>query len=133
MKKKEIGQSIKVIILGLVLALGISYAFAQPVSAYEPLNVGPKDQNKAGGLNIAQNGVGGLDVGGWSPDNIGGTLTTIDLAVWARSLFKGDSGFYGNAYFFGDTVVQGLKDTSKNTPQPVCADPATGKLEPCTP
>ena len=55
-------QSIKVLVLGLILSLGVSFVLAQsatPSAANNiagPLNVGPSNQSKVGGLDITGDG-----------------------------------------------------------------------------
>lgn len=51
--KKNVLQIIKVIVLGLILSLGVSYAFAQPSNNVPgPLNVGTSTQIKNGDLSV---------------------------------------------------------------------------------
>jgi hypothetical protein len=58
MNKKNILQPIKILILGLVLSLGVSYVFAALQGAPPtgnvagPLNEGPSSQVKDGGLSV---------------------------------------------------------------------------------
>ena len=49
MKKNELLQSVKVIILGLVLSLGISFVFSATIA---PINAGTSPQVKNGGLSV---------------------------------------------------------------------------------
>lgn len=66
MKRNKIIQSIKIITLGLILSLGISYVFSAvgdgmggggialppSLNVSGPVNVGPSDQTKSGGLDV---------------------------------------------------------------------------------
>ncbi len=53
MNKKEVMQSVKVIVLGILFGVGISYVSATlPSNVDGPLNVGLSNQTKAGGLAV---------------------------------------------------------------------------------
>jgi len=62
MKKNELLKSVKVVILGLILSLSISYAYAAPTAippsgnVAGPLNIGPSTQTKQGSFIISNGG-----------------------------------------------------------------------------
>ena len=86
MKKKEITQSIKIIVLGLILSLGASYVLAQSSppanNVAGPLNVGTSAQSKIGSLGV-----------------VGGFFT------WGPALFNDTVGISGTLSVFGNTTV----------------------------
>jgi len=106
--KKNYKQSIKIIILGLILSAGISLAFSQPASPYPantdaPINVSTTPQAKGGPVFRS------------SPPllHINGLLSSNGLAV------------FGNAIITGNLQVKSLIQTS------VCAN-NLGKLISCS-
>jgi hypothetical protein len=108
MNKNKILQSIKVIVLGLVVGFGINFAFAQIAptwtpptgtpsvsnNVWSPVNVGPSDQVKNGGLSV------------------GSFLANL------------------NSLFYGDVTIDSLKDPLATADRQVCVD-STGKIKVC--
>lgn len=103
MNKKDILQSIKIIALGVVLSLGISFAYAQinpqwdpPTAAptpannvYGPVNVGSNLQQKTGNLYI-----GSIESMGTTPSPVN-LLTSLGFSTNAL-VATGSSQFLGN-------------------------------------
>ncbi|MFA6324976.1 MAG: hypothetical protein WCX46_01990 [Candidatus Paceibacterota bacterium] len=89
MNKKEIIQSVKVLVLGLILSLGVSFVLAStsvsPSAANNiagPLNIGPSNQAKVGGLDITGNGQ-------VSSGNLRQTSSTSIFSAAGPALFTG--------------------------------------------
>ncbi|MFZ2072099.1 MAG: hypothetical protein WA101_01310 [Minisyncoccia bacterium] len=122
MKKNDILKSIKVIVLGLVLGLGISYVYAtvgntQSVSSNWAIPSGtPPAGNVVGPIDMSnkEQAKGGTPITG-SLLNIEGTLSSDSLAV------------FGNSVVGGDLKASQLSGVGS---RPICVD-SSGKLIPC--
>jgi len=148
MNKKNILQSIKVIVLGLVVAVGVSYAFAQPGDNVPgPLNVGSSNQAKLGGFAVGTatwpiyiNKLG-VSIPSTAKLEVKGVTSIDALSVWYNSTLLGDVGI-GGLYTAGNKltvsgntkVIGSMKITTLNpaTESPICVT-ATGQLQLCTP
>ena len=102
MKKNKLLQSVKIIILGLVLSLGAVYVFSAGTTLV-PINVGPSGQAKGGTLTPG------------SLLDIRGVLSSDSLAV------------FGNAVFNGNIKVDQLSGGGN---RPICID-SSKNLIPC--
>jgi len=132
MNKKSLLQSLKVIILGALLSIGIAFAqtWTPPSStppvpnADAPINVGGTKQIKAGPLVIGTNYLNALK-GGGSADFSGYDLKTsvgIFKDIVTDDLSSNTIGTY--------QATVGALGHSASIPQPVCADKG-GKLVLC--
>ena len=132
MNKKSLLQSLKVIILGALLSIGIAFAqtWTPPSStppvpnADAPINVGGTKQIKAGPLVIGTNYLNALK-GGGSADFSGYDLKTsvgIFKDIVTDDLSSNTIGIY--------QATVGALGHSASIPQPVCADKG-GKLVLC--
>jgi len=150
MKKKEIIQSIKIIVLGLILNLCVSYVSAAIIS---PLNVGISNQAKAGGLAVGTatwpiyiNKLG-VSIPSTAKLEVKGVTSIDALSVWYNSILLGDVGIggshtagnkltvSGNTKVIGNMTVKSLEHTPLSTyftKSPLCATTA-GVLKVCDP
>ena len=131
MKKNNILQSVKIIVLAFVLGIAVSYISAmtptQPTGNVSgPLNVGPSNQIKQAGLSLG-NTTGIFPIyGDTTPmlDVKGGDTDVENLLSW------GDYGYF-NGYIFSEKLTPDVPDHYYSKSNPVCADDG-GKLVLCT-
>jgi len=131
--KKNVLQSIKVIVLGLILSLGISYVFAATIN---PLNVGSSAQSKAGSLAV---GTSAAITPGFKLEAVG-FLQSTGLNVNGRAVISGKVGIGTIAPASklsvngGMTITGGgkmkINSLAGNGTKKICVDD-TGKLILC--
>ncbi|MFZ3015625.1 MAG: hypothetical protein WA101_01315 [Minisyncoccia bacterium] len=126
MKKNDILKSIKVIVLGLVLSLGVSYAFSAGTSGGG--NIG-QSSNWIGpvGTPPASNVAAPINVGTTGQAK-GGTLTAGSLLDIRGVLSSNLLAVFGNAVFAGNVKINSLAGTGN---RPLCAD-SSGTIVLCT-
>jgi hypothetical protein len=121
MNKKNILQPIKILILGLVLSLGVSYVFAALQGAPPtgnvagPLNVGPSAQTKEGSLDISG---GNLRVLSGGFRSVGSALFDDMVEIGGIVLNPADNKLIvsGNSKMSGNLTVTGTVKITGGSP-----------------
>ena len=86
MKKNKLLQSVKIIILGLVLSLGISFVFSAVSNPMpNPINVGASPQIKDGGLSVNT-----FLAAGYSHFMQLFEMGTLEMNILARTILPGE-------------------------------------------